>query len=208
MIRKQVLAYRDRVIAVEHNLDTLRTRVTQVADLRDVQGIREDHRAIAARLNEVEECATVHTLREFTSKICRLEAMFAGEDGGVIFEAIRACHRRIDSQKITMDDFYARIRTQDWYHDISDQEEDEEMENQPGIENRSSGRRLRGHAAHCRALRQWTRPMPRPPLPENDILTPQDVDRAPENAPELMQQAMQATTCGLQSVHSSSCSDG
>ena len=67
---------RDRVSAMEHNLDTLRTRLTQVADLRDAQGIREDHRAIIARLNEVEECATVHTLREFMSKICRLEAMF------------------------------------------------------------------------------------------------------------------------------------
>ena len=53
-----------------------------MADLRDAQGIREDHRAIIARLNEVEECATVHTLREFMSKICRLEAMFTGEDGG------------------------------------------------------------------------------------------------------------------------------
>ena len=80
---------RDRVIAMEHNLDTLRTRLTQVADLRDAQGIREDHRAIIERLNEVEEYATVHTLREFMSKICRLEAMFTGEDGGVIFEAIR-----------------------------------------------------------------------------------------------------------------------
>ena len=88
---------RDRAIAMEHNLDTLRTRVTQVADLRDAQGIREDHRAILARLNEVEECATVHTLREFMSKICRLEAMFIGDDGGVIFDAIRACNRRIDS---------------------------------------------------------------------------------------------------------------
>ena len=69
----------DRVIAcvcMEHNLETLRTRVTQVADLRDAQGIREDHRAIIARINEVEECATVHTLRELMSKIRRLEAMF------------------------------------------------------------------------------------------------------------------------------------
>ena len=53
----------NRMRAVEHNLDTLRTRLTQVADLRDAQGIREDHRAIIERLNEVEECATVHTLR-------------------------------------------------------------------------------------------------------------------------------------------------
>ena len=164
-----------------------------MADLRDAQGIREDHRAIIARLNEVEECATVHTLlREFMSKICRLESMFTGEDGGAIFEAIRACNRRIDSQKITLDDFYARIRTQDWYHDISDQEEDEEVENQPGIENRSSGRRrLRGHAPHRRASRQWTRPMPRPPPPENDTLLPQTTDRTPENSTEMMQQAMQ-----------------
>ena len=183
---------RDRVIAMEHNLDTLRTRVTQVADLRDAQGIREDHRAIIARLNEVEECATVHTLREFMSKICRLEAMFTGEDGGVIFEAIRACNRRIDSHQITMDDFYARIRAQDWYHDISDQEEDEEMENQSGIENRSSGRRrLRGHAPHRRALRPWTRAMPRPPPPENDATTPQNVGRTPENSAEQTQQALQ-----------------
>ena len=183
---------RDRVMAMEHNLETLRTRLTQVADLRDAQGIREDHRAIIARLNEVEECATVHTLREFMSKICRLEAMFIGEGGGVIFEAIRACNRRIDSQKITLDDFYARIRTQDWYHDRSDQEEDEEKENQPGTENRSSGRRrLRGHAPRRRTLRQWTRPMPRPPLPENDTSIPHDTDRTPENPTELMQQAME-----------------
>ena len=44
---------RDRVMAMEHNLDTLRTRLTQVADLRDAQGIREDHRAIIERLSEV-----------------------------------------------------------------------------------------------------------------------------------------------------------
>ena len=38
----------ERMLAMEHNLDTLRTRVTQVADLRDAQGIREDHRDIIA----------------------------------------------------------------------------------------------------------------------------------------------------------------
>ena len=32
---------RDRVRAMEHTLETLRTRLTQVADLRDAQGIRE-----------------------------------------------------------------------------------------------------------------------------------------------------------------------
>ena len=61
---------RDRGYAMEHNLETL-TRLTQVADLRDAQGIRDDHRALVARLTEVEERASAHTLREFMSKILR-----------------------------------------------------------------------------------------------------------------------------------------
>ena len=181
---------RDRMFAMEHNLDTLRTCLTQVADLRDAQGIRADHRDIIARLSEVEECATVHTLREFMSKICRLEALFTGEDGGAIFGAIRACNQRIDSQKNALEDIDARIRTQDWYHDISDQAEDEEMENQSGIENRASGRRRpRGHAPQRRTMRQWTRPMPRPPLPEGNAQALEN-ERTSENV-EVMQQAMQ-----------------
>ena len=162
----------DRVYAMEHNLETLRTRLTQIADLRDAQGIREDHRAIVARLNEVEECASVHTLREFMSKILRLES--------------------IDSHRATMDDFYARISTQDWYHDISDQEGGEEVrmsnrdnnaENQPGMENRPSGRRrLRGHAPQ----RSFQRTMPRPPPPP----PVHDTARTATFPPEMIQQTM------------------
>ena len=174
-------------------MGTLRTRVTQVADLQDAQGIREDHRAIIARLNEVEECATVHTLREFMSKIRRLETMFTGEDGGAIIEAIRACNRRLDNHRDIMDDFQARISTQDWYHDISEQEGDEEAENQSGVGNRPPGRRrLRGHAPPRRTMRQWTRPTPRPPPPSvYDAPPTRYTDRSSEFPPEMMQQAMQ-----------------
>ena len=64
---------------MEANLETLRTRLTQVADLRDAQGLREDHRALIARLTEVEKCASVHTLRQLMTKILRLESMVCGE---------------------------------------------------------------------------------------------------------------------------------
>ena len=116
---------RDRVRTMEANLETLRTRLTQVADLRDAQGLREDHRALIARLTEIEECASVHTLREFMTKILRLESLMCGEQGGSVGEATCACNRRLDNHKATMDDFYARIRIQDWYHDLSEQEDDE-----------------------------------------------------------------------------------
>ena len=72
-----------------------------------------------ARLTEIEECTSVHTLREFMTKIVRLESLVCGEQGGIVGEAIRACDRRRDGHKATMDDFYARIRTQDWYHKIA-----------------------------------------------------------------------------------------
>ena len=62
------------------------------------------------------------------TKIIRLESLVCGEQGGVIGEAIRACNRRIDSHKATMDDFYARIRIQDWCRDLSEQESEEELQ--------------------------------------------------------------------------------
>ena len=88
------------------------------------------------------------------SKILRLESMLSGEHGGVIGEAIRACNRRLDNHRVTMDDFYARISTQDWYRDLSDREDDEEVrlsatraenrdanaENQSGVESRPPGK--------------------------------------------------------------------
>ena len=182
--------------------------MTQVADLRDAQGIREDHRALVARLTEVEECASVHTLREFMSKILRLESMLSGEHGGVIGETIRACNWRLDNHRATMDDFYARISTQDWYHDVSDQEENEEIrlsttraenrdanaENQSGVENRPPGRRrIQGQAPQ----RRFQRTMPRtPPAPA------QGSDEPTALTPEMIQQSMQRSMCR------SSCSNG
>ena len=84
----------ERLMCVEHNIETLRTRLTQVVDLRDTQGIRQDHRSIVARLDEVEEYASASTFREFMTKIQRLESlesMLVNNDGGTVGEAIRVC---------------------------------------------------------------------------------------------------------------------
>ena len=103
----------NRLRCVEHNIETLRTRLTQVVDLRDTQGIRRDHRAIAARLDEVEEYASASTFREFITKIQRLESMLLNDGGGTIGEAIRLCTRRIDQQQATLDDVRSRVRAQE-----------------------------------------------------------------------------------------------
>ena len=122
----------------------------------------------------------MQTLREFMNRILRLEALVCGTHGGIIGEASRACNMRLNNHKATMDDLYARIRTQEWYHDLSEQESEEEMqqavarkgrdtnvENQSGAENRPPGRRrTRNHATQRRVQRQ----NPRPP----QILRPHD----------------------------------
>ena len=100
----------------------------------------------------------------------------------------------------------------EWYHDLSDQEENEEVklsttrtenrdanaENQPGVENRPSGRRrTRGHAPQ----RRFQRTMPRPP-PQA-----QDTDESAALTPEMIQQGHAKIVCGLQSMCHPSCPD-
>ena len=52
--------------------ETLGTRIGQVADLRDAQGLREGQHMLATRLTEVEECISVHDVREFMRRIMAL----------------------------------------------------------------------------------------------------------------------------------------
>ena len=126
-----------RLRCVEHNIETLRTRLTQVFDLRDTQGIRRDHRAIATRLDEVEEYASASTFREFMTKIQRLESMLLSDGGGTVGEAIRLCTRRIDQQQATLDDVRSRVRAQEANMEWSE----ENSENISGRENRTADRR-------------------------------------------------------------------
>ena len=60
-----IVQTRRQVSTMQANLETLRTRVGQIAYLRAAQGLREGQRTLTARFTEVEECTSVQTLREF-----------------------------------------------------------------------------------------------------------------------------------------------
>ena len=154
---------RSRLMCVEHNIETLRTRLTQVVDLRDTQGIRQDHRTIVARLDEVEEYASANTFREFMAKIQRLESMLVSDGGGTVGEAIRVCTRRIDQQQASLDDVRSRLRAQDGNGEWSE----ENSENISGRDNRPTDRRRRrrGRRRGVPAQGIFRSPMPRPPPP-------------------------------------------
>ena len=73
-----IVQIRQQMSTMQANLETLRTRVGQIADLRGAQALFEGQRTLTARLAEVEECSSVQTLREFTRRIMRLEAQVGG----------------------------------------------------------------------------------------------------------------------------------
>ena len=154
-----------RLRCVEHNIETLRTRLTQVVDLRDTQGIRQDHCAIVARLDEVEEYASASTFREFMAKTQRLESMLVNDGGGTVGEAIRVCTRRTDQQQATLDDVRSRVRAQEGNWEWSE----ENSENISGRDNRIADRRRRRGAS---AQGNFRSPMPRPSPPPQTSETP------------------------------------
>ena len=173
---------------MQANLETLRTRIGQVADLRDVSGLREGQRSLIARISEVEECVSAQNMREFVRRIILIETRL-GNCCGVIGEAIRNCIMRLDRHKADLDDLRARMRTQDWYRDLSEQKSDEEMqrmlaraegqgvnaENQSGIENRSNCRHRRSpknHAPQGRIPRTMNEGAPLGPQPQGAVNLP------------------------------------
>ena len=149
---------RGRLRCAEHNIETLRTRLTQVIELRDTQSVRRDHRAIVARLDEVEEYVSASTFRELMTKIHRLESMLVNDGGGTVGEAIRVCTRRIDHQQAVLDDVRGRVRAQEGSWEWSE----ENSENISGRDNGLADRRRRRGAPVQGAFQS---PMPRPPLP-------------------------------------------
>ena len=81
---------------------------------------------LTIRKAEVEERISLHNTREFMHRIMRLEAQVGGNHGGAIGKTIRNCFTRLDGQATELEELRARIRARDWYHDLSEQESDEE----------------------------------------------------------------------------------
>ena len=76
-------------MSVQHDLELLRNRIAEIEDLR------VDQEALSTRVRSVEECITVHHVREFMHSIITIEGRI-GVSGGVIGENLRECQMRLD----------------------------------------------------------------------------------------------------------------
>ena len=88
-------------------------------------GLREGQWALATRISEVEKCISVHHVREFMHRLLQLESRL-GNTGGTIGDTLRNCVMKLDQCTAETEDLRARMREQEWYHDLSDQESDDE----------------------------------------------------------------------------------
>ena len=88
---------------MQANLETLRTRVGDMEGLRDLRGLREGQQVLATRISEVEECISVHHVREFMRRIMQIESRI-GSTGGVIGDTLRHCLIRLDQCTASLDD--------------------------------------------------------------------------------------------------------
>ena len=95
---------RSEIWSMRANLKTLRTR------LGDAEDLREGQETLSARIRDIEECITVHHVRENMRRIILLESR-VGNSGGVIGDTLRQCQVRLDQCSDSLNDLRERMRT-------------------------------------------------------------------------------------------------
>ena len=188
---------------MQANLETLRTRVGDVEGRRDLIGLHEGQQVLATRISQVEECISAHHVLEFMRRIMQTESRI-GNIGGIIGDTLRHCLMRLDQCTADLEDLRDRVREQEWYHGLSEQESDDEIQRilartegqDTGAENRRSAenrpinrdrRRPRMTAQQRRAPSVMNGRAPR-------VLPPQEDVQMPEVHEDTLQQRLQRLT--------------
>ena len=112
------------------NLKTLRTRLREVEGLHDARDFVKDKRHYLPGSAKLKN-ASLHHFREYMHRIILIESR-VGNSGGVIGETLRQCQVRLDQYAAGLTDLRERMRTQDRYHDLSEQESDDEIQQMIG----------------------------------------------------------------------------
>ena len=110
--------------SVQHSVELLRSRIDGVEALRDVSGLREGQDSLSNRIGRFQESVNLNHVSESLRWIIRLEE----SDGhGQVALSLRECHVRVNHCEASLHDLENRMRTQDWFHDLSEQESSDEI---------------------------------------------------------------------------------
>ena len=112
--------------STQHDIEIPRSRVDGVEALRDIRELHDGQVALTTRVASVEESLRASHVSEFTRRIVFIEERI-GFGGGVVTENIRECQVRLKQFAAGLEDLRDRMRNQDWYHDLSDQQSSDEI---------------------------------------------------------------------------------
>ena len=121
--------------------------------------LREGHEALSTRVSGVEECVTLHHVREYMRRIILIEERIEAS-GGAIGETLRECQVRLDQCTACLTDLDNRERAQEQHHEVSEHESSDEnrqtTDGRPSHSRAAPKRRLIAQArVPLRELEPW-----------------------------------------------------
>ena len=105
------------------SFELLNSRIGVEADT-DACGLREGQDTLSNRIRRFEESVSLRQVDDSLNRIARLETSVGH---GRIGESLRDCRVRMSQLETGLACLENRMRTQDWYHDLSEQESSDEI---------------------------------------------------------------------------------
>ena len=109
---------------VQLSVALLGNRIDDVEETTDARESCEGQSNLSARIRRFEETINLHQAHDSLNRIARLETS-VGQ--GRIGESLRNCRVRMNQLEAGLTELEQRIRTQDWYHDLSEQENSDKV---------------------------------------------------------------------------------
>ena len=110
--------------SAQYSFELLRSRIDRIEADTDARGLRNGQDSLSTRIRRFEEIISVHQVNDSWNRIVRLEASVGH---GQVGESLRDCRVRVNQLEAGRTNLENRVRTQDWYHDLSEQESSDEI---------------------------------------------------------------------------------
>ena len=102
--------------------EQLRTRMDGIEVYTDLSGLRENQDDLSSRIGRFEESVNLHGLHHVNESLHRIIRLEASVGHGHVSASLRECHVRANQCTDNLARLEDRIRAQDGYHDLSEQE--------------------------------------------------------------------------------------
>ena len=109
---------------IQFAFELLKNRIDGIEAGTDMRGLHKGQDKLSNRTRRFEESVNLHHVNESLNRVIRLEASVGR---GHVGESLRQRQERVSQCEAGLTDLENRMRTQDWWHDLSEQESSDEI---------------------------------------------------------------------------------